>query len=220
VGRWFQISVREALLATAVLACLVEMWAPRRELLAVRETGRDFDIALMGEGYFALTHDPGDFYYTRRGRFVVDDDRCVVLDTGATRHEDQWFLDPAICVPEEAASVRISSTGLVTCLIPNTGKRVALGQIQISRFPNPRGLREVEPGIFERTAATGQATDIALSQEDRDVIKQGWLDATTANANMKPRWRWSHVVAVALGGLVILKWIRVRNAPVDSTSEG
>jgi flagellar basal body rod protein FlgG len=218
VKRWFRLSIREMLLATAVVACLLKIWMPSRESLAVRETGRELDIALLGEGYFCLCGGAsGGFRYTRRGHFILADD-LITLDTGATCHEDQWAMSPSISIWPEATDVRISTTGLVECWIPRTKCWAQCGTIQITHFPNPAGLREVAPGIFEGTRAAGMSTEVALTETDGDVIKQGWLDARQPSTRSAAPPRLLYLVIALLGGLLLWRLTGQRRMALDTPS--
>jgi flagellar basal-body rod protein FlgG len=68
------------------------------------ETGRDLDIAIIGEGFFrCFDHLTGEFYYSRHGHLNVNAHGNIVhasLTVGRT-------LEPAIFIPDDTEKILI-----------------------------------------------------------------------------------------------------------------
>lgn len=90
-----------------------------------------FSLAIQGDGFFRVETPQGE-RFTRAGAFGLDADRNVVTAEG---HR----LRPGLQVPMEAVSVMVGPDGTVSAVLPD-GSVEALGQVMLTRFPNPGGL--------------------------------------------------------------------------------
>ena len=61
-------------------------------------TGKDFDLAIRGEGFFKIQMPDGTFAYTRDGSFEPDSQGRIVNAQG-------YVVQPAITVPNNAQSI-------------------------------------------------------------------------------------------------------------------
>ena len=112
-------------------------------------TDGTLDWAINGEGaFFQVTMGNGQIAYTRGGSWQIDDQGQIVDENGL-------LLEPAITVPDNAVSISLSPTGLVTAKIGDEIELQELGQIQLARFVNPTGLRAVGDRVFVETPASG-----------------------------------------------------------------
>ncbi len=116
-------------------------------------TGRDLDMMIQGRGLFRvdiLEEDGGGFAYTRAGNFFVNRDGDVVLG-----NSDGPRLDPPISIPEDAEHVDISADGRIFAILADDTDPDEVGQIQLSSFVNPNGLRAFGKNLYTETAASG-----------------------------------------------------------------
>ena len=93
-------------------------------------TENALDIAIDGPGFMQITQADGTIAYTRDGSFKI-------LPTGqvVTGHGD--FLEPAIVIPPNAASVSIGRDGTVTAELAAGAGQVGLGQIEHTGVVQP-----------------------------------------------------------------------------------
>jgi flagellar basal-body rod protein FlgG len=117
-----------------------------------QSTGRDFDMAIEGDGFFRVLLPDGTFAYTRAGNFQINQDGTLVTTDG-------YPVDPAIQVPLNATSVTVGQDGLVQVRQPGQAQLQTLGRIEGSRFLNPAGLRAVGQSLYVQTDASGQPID-------------------------------------------------------------
>ena len=68
---------------------------------ALNTTGNGFDLALDGEGYFAVQLPGGQTGYTRAGNFTVSAEGQLVTQQG-------YPVEPAIAIPEGASAIAIA----------------------------------------------------------------------------------------------------------------
>ena len=108
------------------------------------------DWAINGEGaFFQVNLGNGQIGYTRSGTWQIDDQGQIVVENGL-------LLEPAITVPNNADSITLSPTGVVSVHVGDETELQELGQIQLARFVNPSGLRAAGDRIFLETPASGE----------------------------------------------------------------
>ncbi len=62
--------------------CVIDGVATSFEGGTVRQTGNPFDVTLNGNVFFTVRNENGELFYTRNGRFILDQNRMLVTDTG------------------------------------------------------------------------------------------------------------------------------------------
>ncbi len=110
------------------------------------ETGIDTHMAIEGDGFFKVTMPDGSFGYTRDGSFKPNAEGLLVNGSGRT-------LDPSITIPNTAGAVTISETGDVSYQEGLT--QTIAGTIELYRFANPAGLRQLGGNLYAQTEASG-----------------------------------------------------------------
>lgn len=110
------------------------------------ETGNDTHMAIEGDGFFKVLLPTGGFAYTRDGTFTRNAD-------GTLSNGDGHLLEPNITIPPEAEEVSIAATGQVQFLV--NGVQNDAGTIQLFRFANPAGLKQLGGNLYQETEASG-----------------------------------------------------------------
>lgn len=128
----------------------------------LRETGRDLDIALVGEG-FLVVQTPSGLAYTRDGRLGLDAQRRLVTRDG---HLVLGLAGP-LTVPPGRLSIDAGGNLVVN------GTQV--GRLQIVQFPDPSGLVRAGGGLY---LSAGQEPQ----QAQGVTVRQGFLEG----ANVEP----------------------------------
>ena len=116
-------------------------------------TGRDLDMMINGTGFFRVNilEEEGDGTgYTRAGNFFRNPEGDMVLG-----NSDGPRLDPPITIPEEVIRVEVNTNGKVYGYTGNDVAPQELGDIELSSFVNPNGLKAIGKNIFVETAASG-----------------------------------------------------------------
>ena len=138
---------------------------------ALENTGRPLDLAIEGEGLFQIQMPNGGMAYSRDGSFTISDQGALVTSGG-------YSLVPNIKIPEDAASVTISRTGIVTAQTALDAEPVEVGRIELARFANPAGLLSVGENLYTQTAASGEPV-LGFPQDDGlGRILQGNLETS------------------------------------------
>ncbi len=137
-------------------------------------TGRDFDLAIDGDGFFQIADTGGEILYTRDGSFHLDQDGNLVNDQGN-------LLDPNIQVPIDAIQVTVLQDGTVSALIAGQTAPQTLGQLEIARFANPSGLRALGGNLFVPSEASGDAETGTPGDTGYGTLAQGFLESSNVN---------------------------------------
>lgn len=135
----------------------------------VQPTGQQFDVAISGPGFFAVTLPGGTTGYTRAGNFNLDAGGQLVTPDG-------YVLDPGITIPAESSSVSIAPDGTVIAVTPDNLE--LRGQIALTTFPNPSGLLAVGDNVFVAGAASGAAVTGTPGTQGLGTLSQGFLEGS------------------------------------------
>ena len=142
--------------------------------------GGDLDLMIDGAGFFRVTVQdslgPGGFAYTRDGQFTRNSDGELVLATDKGRK-----LDPPITIPQDATSVTVDETGQVFVTRPAVTEPQQIGQLELSNFINPTGLKSVGENLYVETAASGTPFPSNPGQDGFGSILQGFFEGSNVD---------------------------------------
>jgi flagellar basal-body rod protein FlgG len=142
-------------------------------------TNRSLDLMIDGNGFFPvdILEDEGDgIGYTRAGNFFVNSDGELVLGNA-----DGPRLEPAISIPPEATNIDITADGQVFVNVPGQVDPQNVGQIQLSIFINPNGLRPLGGNIYVETQASGPPIEGNPGEDGIGTIQQGFLEGSNVD---------------------------------------
>ncbi len=134
------------------------------------QTGRQYDMAIEGPGFFEVTlAGSGTSAYTRDGSFRVNANGDLVTLDGNQ-------LSAGISVPQDALAVQIGPSGTVT--IQQADGTVTQGApVQLVRFANESGLdSRLGRNLLLETEASGAPTTGTPNQNGFGAIQQGFLE--------------------------------------------
>jgi len=115
----------------------------------LRNSENSLDWAIQGEGFFSVTLPDGTLGYTRDGQFTLDAERNLVTASGYPLVWDGT-------IEEGMTNVSVTAGGVVTATDAD-GATVEVGNVQLSRFPNPSGLAINGDNILLETDSSGAA---------------------------------------------------------------
>ncbi len=142
------------------------------------QTGRKLDLAIQGEGFFRMRIDAaGTIGYSRAGAFTRGPDGVLVDPNG-------HVLEPQITIDQTVPNdnIAIGEDGRVEVLVPGQTEFTQVGQITISRFTNPEGLKAVGQNLFVETEASGTPLTDNPGLQGLGGLSQGALE--TSNVDM------------------------------------
>jgi flagellar basal-body rod protein FlgG len=134
----------------------------------MENTGRNLDIAIMGDGFLQVTLPNGEVRYTRDGLLQTNANGQLVTTTGYT-------IEPAVTIPVDATSVDIGKDGTVN-ITDASGNMSVVGTLQLARFPNPSGLSSEGDNLLAQTEASGTATLGTPGENGFGAIMPGFLE--------------------------------------------
>ncbi|MBC7783056.1 MAG: flagellar basal-body rod protein FlgG [Burkholderiales bacterium] len=146
---------------------------------SMENTGRPFDVAISGQGFFRVKVDPnvGDgLAYTRNGNLFVNNENELVLGMG-----DGYKIDPPIQIPSDATEVNISEAGQVTVLRPGQIEKQTVGQLQLYQFVNPNGLTIVGGSLYQETDSSGAAIESKPNENGAGKLLQNFLEGSNVD---------------------------------------
>ncbi len=137
----------------------------------LNSTGNALDVAIDGQGFFAIEMPDGTTAFTRDGAFKVSSEGLLVTSDG-------YPLTSAITIPAEAQEVSIGVDGTVT--VRNAGETTVtdVGQVLLAKFLNPSGLSAIGRNLYTQTTASGDYIEGVAGQEGMGQIRQGYLEVS------------------------------------------
>lgn len=136
----------------------------------LENTSNEMDMSIDGQGFFQVLLPNGDFRYTRDGSFRLN-------STGQLVTADGYLLQPPIAFPNDVLSTTVGTDGtvsVVTAGAPNTA--TVIGNISLTRFANPGGLRADGRNLFGETAASGAPLQGTPGENGLGTLQQGFLE--------------------------------------------
>lgn len=131
-------------------------------------TGNPTDLAITGEGFFAVDYD-GTAVYTRDGSFkyaMLEDGESyaiVTADGYPVLSTDDSSIIISGDVPQEA--LKIDDKGNVFYM--EDDMKMAVAQLKIVQFANKEGLQALGHNLYGTTPASGEA----INELDNDVLR-------------------------------------------------
>jgi flagellar basal-body rod protein FlgF len=135
----------------------------------LRQTGNPLDLALQGEGYFAIQTPQGE-RYTRNGSFVLDAGGIVRTHDGYAVLSEAGDRPQPLTIPDRTATVEVSPDGTVAA------DGAQIGRLRIVDFDDPNML------IKEGNLLFTTPPEMAPKATDRTEIAQGFLETANVNA--------------------------------------
>lgn len=132
---------------------------------ALQQTGGALDLALEGDGWFAVQTPNGE-RYTRAGSFVTNADGLLTTHNGYPVLNQHEGTDPppTIQIPRDAHDIRVTPDGQIYA------DENRVGQLRVVRFDQP-------PEKEGLTLYTGQGAEPSDA-----AVRQGFLEMANVNA--------------------------------------
>ncbi len=137
----------------------------------IKVTNSDFDVAIVGQGFFQVETSDGSIAYTRAGNFSLNADGVLTNAQGMP-------LVPQVEMPAGARDLAIAKDGTVSARIGGEAEFAELGQITLVNFVNPAGLEAVGGNIYKETVASGTATEGVAGEESFGALAHKSLEGS------------------------------------------
>ncbi len=137
----------------------------------MQQTGRTYDVAVEGKGWFAVQAADGSEAYTRDGSFQLSSEGVLINRSGRPVIGDGG----PITIPPDNEIV-IGKDGSISA-IPSTGDRNAVNVVGRLKLVNPpeASLRRGEDGLFRVEGGAPAALDEAVQ------VAGGYLEGSNVN---------------------------------------
>ena len=137
----------------------------------LEQTNRNLDVAIEGEGFLQIGLPNGETAYSRDGSLQISDQGVLVTSGG-------YAVQPPIRVPQDASSLVISNTGVVSVQRGQDIMPTEIGRIELARFANPSGLLSMGQNLLAPTASSGQPVTGFPGDEGMGRLQQGSLEGS------------------------------------------
>lgn len=135
----------------------------------LEETGRPYDLAVSGPGYFVIENEAGEQYLTRNGNFDVDDEGYLIL-RGAGRV--QGTSGP---IQLEDAYFTVHPDGRITSDIDPDNE---IGQLNLVDVPQDVQMKLAPNGLY----TVDDMNTVTPLQADNTNLVQGCIERTNVDA--------------------------------------
>lgn len=142
---------------------------------ALSQTGNDFDLAIIGRGWFQIRGPNDEILYTRAGAFNKNENGQLITLDG------YQIESPVAEIPEDTIQVIINESGQVHALRGNNGIPEELGQLNLATFPNDVGLEAIGGNLFRETLTSGAPVVVIPGDPGVGTIKQGYLEESNVD---------------------------------------
>jgi flagellar basal-body rod protein FlgG len=141
---------------------------------STKVTKNALDLQIEGQGFFGIQMADGQIGYTRDGSFKQDPSGKIVDRNGNP-------LQPQILIPPNSTDIGISPTGQVSVMTPGQTVPQNVGQIELTNFVNPAGLKAIGKNLFVPSPSSGQAQQGQPAQNHFGALSQGQLEQSNVN---------------------------------------
>lgn len=138
------------------------------------QTSNSLDLAIQGDGFFQFQQPDGTISYSRNGSLQKSANGQLV-------NADGLVLNPSISIPPEATAVTITADGIVKIENPQQQQPQTIGQISLTQFPNPGGLKAIGGNQYAETGASGNPIQGNPGQGGFGQILQGYLETSNVD---------------------------------------
>ncbi len=142
----------------------------------INTTGNTFDVAIRGEGYFAIQKQDGTENYTRNGSFTMDSTGQLVTQSGDPVMSNGGA--PVFFTPQDT-KITISADGTIST---NNGP---IGRLRVVKFEDEQNLKMEQGGLL--------STDQTPQDIPRPAIVQGALEGS----NIQPVLEMARMIEVS-----------------------
>jgi flagellar basal-body rod protein FlgG len=142
--------------------------------------GNKYDLFIEGNGFFRVSVPDalgeGAVAYTRSGQFVLNSDGELVMANDQGRR-----LDPPITITGDVLDVQVDANGHVLVQRPGQAEPEDVGQIQLSTFVNPVGLKPIGENLYVRSPASGPAIEGNPGEQAFGQILSGYYESSNVD---------------------------------------
>lgn len=134
-----------------------------------KQTQRQLDFAIAGEGFLEVILANGELAYTRNAQLAINEDRRLVLFDGTELAVD-------VFIPEDAQAIEIRRDGRVVVGLPGGLAPVEVGQLTLVKFANASALKGIGSGHFIASSNSGEPEPAVPGESGMGELIQGSVE--------------------------------------------
>ena len=138
-------------------------------------SGKDFDLAIDGDGFFQVNMPDGTIAYTRDGKFERNGTTNLMTNAAG------YPLSDNINVPANATRMSINDDGFVEFFQSGIIPPISTANITLATFINPGGLEPIGQNLFRESVASGNPQTGAPNANGMGKTMQGFLEGSNVN---------------------------------------
>jgi flagellar hook protein FlgE len=146
---------------------------------SVQSTSNVTDLAINGNGFFVVTDDNGNEYYTRAGTFHFDKDGILVDNNGYKVQGVDGDLQ--LGDTTGTTSISISNAGVITSFGSGDTTGTTVGTITLATFPCNWGLASMDRNLYTTTSESGAASKAAPGTEGKGSLSSYSLEMSNVD---------------------------------------
>lgn len=136
------------------------------------QTDRQLDVAIEGDGFFAIGIPDGSTAYTRAGNLFLNADGKLVTPDGN-------IVLPEITVPADTLEISIGQNGMIGGRTAGSPDTITMfGQLTLHRFVNPAGLLAIDATIWRASESSGAPITGQPGLTGLGMLRQGFLEGS------------------------------------------
>jgi flagellar basal-body rod protein FlgF len=150
---------------------------------ALRATGNDLDLAIQGDGFFAV-QTPEGVRYTRVGRFQLDDEGTLVTTQG----HPVLAGGSSVTIDPDDGPLNVAEDGTLSTDLARNGQLLqVIGKLDVVDFPKRAALTPAADNLFDAGAqapitATGKVAQGMLEDSNvKSILEMTNLISVTRN---------------------------------------
>lgn len=122
----------------------------------LKTTESPLDIAIDGQGFFAVADEEGNTFYTREGNFSLDNNGNIVTPNGLMLQGEGG----AINIGNNTRDIEVNHTGQIIAFREGEMQGEVVGRVTAFNFENPTYLRHVSRNLLTPTEQSGEPEQI------------------------------------------------------------
>ena len=146
---------------------------------SIDTTDKPLDWQIEGQGFFQVTtiQDGSEIIgYTRAGNFARNAEGNIVLGNSSGD-----LLEPPISIPQDAIEISVGRNGEVRVRQEGSNTLNIVGQIELARFVNPEGLKQIGRNLYTETDASGTPLTGTPQTDGLGSINSGALEMSNVD---------------------------------------
>lgn len=147
---------------------------------ALKATGNPLDLAIEGDGFFAMKDASGSTYYTRDGSFGLDAQGRMVNPSNGMLLQKVGGGEITIDTTKYA-SIAIGADGKIVGTLADGSGTEEIAQVGLTTFPNPAGLLKSGDNLWKTSAAAGAAVEGEPGKDGKGNIRSGVLESSNVD---------------------------------------